>query len=71
MDLDVHIRVFKHRAKLKGFDSDESWIHWVFPSTLKDTAQKWYYHYPPAKLNTYAKLTKAFIIRFSDDNTDE
>ena len=42
-----------------------------FPTTLKESAQKWYYHYPPEKLPTYQLIKKAFLLRFRDEKTDE
>ena len=50
-DPDVHIQAFEQWAKLKGVDSNE--YEDYFPTTLKESAQKWYYYYPPEKLPTY------------------
>ena len=68
-DPDVHIQAFEQWAKLKGMDSEEYGDY--FPTTLKESAQKWYYHYPPAKLPTYESTKRAFLLRFRDEVTDE
>ena len=39
--------------------------------TLQESAQKWYYHYPPEKLPTYQLTKKAFLLRFRDEKIDE
>ena len=59
-DPDVHIQAFEQWAKLKGVDIDE--YEDYFPTTLKESAQKWYYHYPPEKLPTYQLIKKAFFV---------
>ena len=61
---DVHIQAFERQVKLKGVDLDE--YEDYFRTTLKESAQKWYYHYPPEKLPTYQVTKKAFLLRFRE-----
>ena len=68
-DPDVHIQAFEQWARLKGVDSDE--YENYFPTTLKESAQKWYYHYPPEKLPTYQQTKRAFLLRFRDEKNNK
>ncbi|MCO5553593.1 hypothetical protein L7F22_007118 [Adiantum nelumboides] len=49
---------------------EEEWGEY-FPHTLKEAAKKWYYHYQASKLQAYRKLTKAFILEYTDDRGEE
>lgn len=68
-DPDVHIQAFEKWEKLKGMDSAENGDY--FPNTLKESAQKWFYHYPPDRIPTYESTKRAFLLRFRDEQTDE
>ncbi|MCO5550320.1 hypothetical protein L7F22_003804 [Adiantum nelumboides] len=68
-DPDVHIHAFEQYAELKHI-LEEEWGEY-FPHTLKEAARKWYYHYSASKLQTYRKLKKAFILKYTDDREDE
>ena len=69
VDRVVRFQVFEQWARLKGVDSDE--YEDYFPTTLKESAQKWYYHYPPKKLSTYQQTKMALLLRFRDERTNE
>ena len=69
IDPDVHIQAFEQWARLKGVNTEE--YEDYFPTNLKESAQKWYYHYPPEKLLTYQQIKRAFLLRFRDKKTDE
>ncbi|MCO5580144.1 hypothetical protein L7F22_034011 [Adiantum nelumboides] len=68
-DLDMHIQAFEQYDELKHI-LEEEWGEY-FPHTLKEAARKWYYHYPPSKLQAYRKLKKAFILEYTDHRGDE
>ncbi|MCO5559078.1 hypothetical protein L7F22_012670 [Adiantum nelumboides] len=68
-DPDVHIQAFEQYVELKHILKEERGEY--FPHTLKEAAKKWYYHYPPSKIQAYKKLKMAFILEYTDDRGDE
>lgn len=68
-DPQVHVKAFENWAVCRDLPKSD-WTA-CFPQTLKGTAQKWYYNYPPEKLPTYKIMAKALVQRFTDKKSDE
>lgn len=68
-DPQVHIQAFESWATLQQLPK----ANWkaCFPQTLKSTAQKWYFNFPPENLTSYKVTAKALIQRFKEEKTDE
>lgn len=62
----MNIEAFEQWAHLKGLQKEE--MQYYFTQTLKNIAQKWYYHYLPAKLMF---IIHSFIVRFNKKWIDE
>lgn len=69
-DPQVHVQAFESWAVFRELPRGDWKV--CFPQTLRDTAQKWYFNYPPDKIPTYKMMSKAALVqRFKDKKSDE
>ena len=68
-DPQVHVQAFESWAEVRGLPRHDWRV--CFPQTLRGTAQKWYFNYPPTSLTTFKQMSKALVERFKEEKSDE
>ncbi|GKV35456.1 hypothetical protein SLEP1_g43719 [Rubroshorea leprosula] len=63
-DPDDHLHAFY--SCMQAQNASDALMCKIFPSTLRDNAQTWYYSLPPRSFSSYTEMSSSFAIKFSN-----